>query len=316
MRNSSPFVHGNTLGDWLSDAEQRLLLAEVYLGHGTDNYWDEALHIALQTLGISFDADRSVLQRVLTAAEIELLDNLLSQRLLQRVPVPYLTHTAWFAHLPFYVNKQVLIPRSPIAEMIENGFQPWFIRDGVADLPMTILDLCCGGGCIGIACAHYIHDSQVDLADLSADALAVAEENIRRYSMDGRVHCYQGDLFAALPPVDNESGAKTYDLIVCNPPYVDAQDMATLPPEFLHEPRLALAAGLDGLDLVKRILAEAANYLNEGGLLIVEVGNSAEALEAQYPDLPFTWLEFERGGHGVFLLYKEQLEQHQSLFPL
>lgn len=316
MKNNSPFVNGNTLGDWLSDAEQRLLQAEVYLGHGTDNYWDEALHIALQTLGISFEADRSVLQRVLTSEEINLLDDLLHQRVQLRTPVPYLTHTAWFAHLPFYINKQVLIPRSPIAEMIENGFQPWFIKDGVADLPMTILDLCCGSGCIGIACAYYIHDSQVDLADLSADALAVAEENIRRYDMAGRVHCYQGDLFNALSFNNGELSEKTYDLVVCNPPYVDAQDMASLPPEFLHEPRLALEAGQDGLDLVRRILADAARYLNAGGLLIVEVGNSAEALESQYPDVPFTWLEFGRGGHGVFLLYKEQLEAYQSLFQL
>jgi ribosomal protein L3 glutamine methyltransferase len=298
--------NNSTLGDWLSDAEQRLLQAGVYLGHGTDNYWDEALHLALQTLGISFDAGRAVLQRVLTKDEGDLLEDLLGQRIVLRVPVPYLTHTAWFAHLPFYVNKQVLIPRSPIAEMIENGFQPWFIKDGVADLPMRILDLCCGGGCIGIACAFYIHGSEVDLADLSADALAVAKENIRRYALGERVHCYQGDLFEALAA---EGGHQTYDLIVCNPPYVDAQDMATLPAEFLHEPRLALEAGLDGLDLVKRILAGAANYLNEGGLLVVEVGNSAEALEGQYPEMPFTWLEFERGGHGVFLLYKEQLEQ-------
>jgi len=302
--------NNSTLGHWLSDAEQRLLQAEVYLGHGTDNYWDEALHIALQTLGISFDADRSVLQRVLTADETHLLNDLLSRRLLQRVPVPYLTHTAWFAHLPFYVNQQVLIPRSPIAEMIENGFQPWFIKDGVPDLPMSILDLCCGGGCIGIACAHYIHESHVDLTDLSSAALVVSQENIRRYQLADRVHCYQGDLFAGLP------SGKTYDVIVCNPPYVDARDMATLPPEFLHEPRLALEAGQDGLDLVKRILADAVNYLNEGGLLIVEVGNSAEALETKFPEVPFTWLEFERGGHGVFLLYREQLEEYQSLFHL
>ena len=299
-----------TLGDWLSDAELRLQQAEVHLGHGTDNYWDEALHLALQTLGISFDAGRAVLQRILTAEESQLLDDLREQRLQQRVPVPYLTHTAWFAHLPFYVNQQVLIPRSPMAEMIENGFQPWFIKDGVPDLPMTLLDLCCGGGCIGIASAHYIHGSQVDLADLSASALDVARENIRRYNVADQVTCYQGDLFSALPP------GKTYDLIVCNPPYVDASDMASLPPEYLHEPRLALEAGFDGLDLVKRVLADAASWLNDGGLLIMEVGNSAEALETQYPDIPFTWLEFERGGHGVFLLYKDQLEEYQSLFHL
>jgi ribosomal protein L3 glutamine methyltransferase len=208
------------------------------------------------------------------------------------------------------VNRQVLIPRSPIAGLIEEGFQPWFIRNGYADLPNTILDLCCGNGCIGIACAEYMPDCRVDLADLSGDALAVSRRNIARHGLETRVSCYQGDLFDALPP------GQTWDVIVCNPPYVDAQDMASLPPEYLHEPRLALEAGQDGLDLVKRILAEAVDYLNDGGLLIVEVGNSWVALEEQFPELPFTWPEFMRGGDGVFLLYKEQLEQYRTAIAL
>jgi len=311
VKNSSSLNQiPRTLGEWLSDAEQRLLHAEVHLGHGTDNYWDEALHLSLPSLGIPLDADRSVLARALSPDELSVLEDLLQKRIEQRIPVPYLTNTAWFALMPFYVNTSVLIPRSPIAEMIESGFQPWFIRNGQPDLPMSILDLCCGGGCIGIACAEYLPECHVDLADLSSDALAVAKENIHRYEFEPRISCYQGDLFAALPI------NKTYDVIVCNPPYVDALDMATLPPEYLHEPRLALEAGQDGLDLVKRILASAFHYLNEGGLLIVEVGNSWEALEEQYPDIHFTWLEFERGGHGVFLLYKDQLDEYQSLFDL
>jgi ribosomal protein L3 glutamine methyltransferase len=299
-----------TLGTWMRAAEDRLIQAGVFLGHGTDNYWDEALHLALPTLGIAFDADSAVLEQPLSPGQCTELDALLRRRIDGRVPVPYLTGIAWFAGIPFEVNRQVLIPRSPIAELIEEGFQPWFFRNGHSDLPNTILDLCCGNGCIGIACAEYMPDCRVDLADLSAEALAVARRNIAKYGLETRVSCYQGDLFDALPP------GQTWDVIVCNPPYVDVQDMASLPPEYLHEPRLALEAGQDGLDLVKRILAEAADYLNDDGLLVVEVGNSWVALEEQFPDLPLTWPEFIRGGDGVFLLYKEQLEQYRASIAL
>lgn len=296
-----------TLGSWLTAAEQALEQAGVYLGHGTDNYWDEALHLALPGLGIDFNASRSVLARALGAAEQAALARLLEQRIQQRVPVPYLTGQAWFAHLPFRVTRSVLIPRSPIAELVECGFEPWFVRQGRRAAPARILDLCCGGGCIGIAAAYYLPEARVDLADLSPEALAVAGENIRRYQLEDRVQTHLGDLFDAVP------ADVCYDIIVCNPPYVDAGDMASLPPEYHHEPVMALAAGADGLDLVRRILAEAANYLTEEGLLIVEVGNSAAALEEQFPEVPFLWLEFERGGEGVFLLNKQQLE---LFFPL
>jgi ribosomal protein L3 glutamine methyltransferase len=297
-----------TLGSWLQRAEIALMNAGVFLGHGTDNYWDEALHLSLPSLGIGFDADRTALDRELTMEQTAALDILLHQRIDQRIPVPYLTGEAWFSLLPFYVDRSVLIPRSPLAELVECGFEPWFIREGVVASPRTILDLCCGSGCIGIAAAHYLPECHVDLADLSPEALAVAVKNIRRHDMGARVQCYQGDLFSAVP------SGRTYDVIVCNPPYVDVRDMANLPPEYHHEPPLALAAGQDGLDLVRRILAEASDYLNEGGLLIVEVGNSAEALEEHYPEVPFLWLEFMRGGDGVFLLTKEQLEHY--FFPL
>jgi len=293
-----------TLGQWLNQATAALEAAEVFLGHGTDSYWDEALHLTLPSLQIGFDADRSILERVLAEEEHQQLQTLLSKRIQQRIPAPYLTGQAWFAQLPFSVNESVLIPRSPIAELIESGFEPWFVHEGQVVQPRTILDLCCGSGCIGIACAEYLPESTVDMADLSPQALAVAAENIRRYDLQDRVSCYQGDLFSALPE------GKRYDVIVCNPPYVDAGDMATLPAEFLHEPRLALAAGEDGLDLVKQILAAAVNYLNEGGLLIVEVGNSREALEEQFPQVPFWWLEFSRGGEGVLLLTREQLQEY------
>lgn len=285
-----------------------MLQAGIHLGHGTDNYWDEALHIALPTLDIPFEASRSVLERHLSAQERTVLDELLGRRITERVPVPYLTGVAWFARLPFKVNRHVLIPRSPIAELIEAGFEPWLAKDNSIEegTPVEILDLCCGGGCIGIASAVWMPEVQVDLADLSAEALAVARANVELHGVASRVRLYQGDLFAAVPE------GKTYDLIVCNPPYVDALDMASLPAEYRHEPVLALEAGFDGLDLVRTILARAADYLKPGGILIVEVGNSAEALEEQYPDWPFLWFEFERGGHGVFLLYREQLDEHTA----
>lgn len=301
-------ISNETLGSWLQSAESVLVTAEVFLGHGTDNYWDEALHLSLPSLGIGFDADPAVLERQLTHSELATLQVLLRKRVEERIPVPYLTGQAWFALLPFNVNPSVLIPRSPMAELVESGFEPWLIRDGVVAAPQTILDLCCGSGCIGIACAHYLPECRVDLADISGDALVVAAGNIRRYELGSRVHAYEGDLFDALPQ------GNTYDVIVCNPPYVDAQDMASLPAEYHHEPRMALAAGEDGLDLLRRILAEASDYLSENGILIVEVGNSAAALEAQFPEVPFLWLEFARGGDGVFLLTKEQLDRY--FFPL
>lgn len=304
MTNSNQRQDEESLGSWLQGAEAVLTEAEVFLGHGTDNYWDEALHLALPTLGISFDAGREVLERVLTASERQRLDLLLRRRSGERVPVPYLTGQAWFALLPFYVNNTVLIPRSPIAELVEAGFEPWLVKDGAVAAPQSILDLCCGSGCIGIAAAHYLPECRVDVADLSSEALAVTEQNIRRYGVGDRVQAHQGDLFDALP------AGRRYDVIVCNPPYVDAQDMASLPPEYHHEPRLALAAGEDGLDLVRRILANAADYLSENGILVVEVGNSAAALQEQYPEVPFLWLEFARGGDGVFLLARQQLEAY------
>lgn len=293
-----------TLGDWLRQAETALLKAGVFLGHGTDNYWDEALHIALPILNIGFDAELSILDRPLAAAEQKTLDGLLEQRIAARVPVAYLTGIAWFARLPFQVDRRVLIPRSPIAELIEAGFEPWLAPIKEEQSTLDILDLCCGGGCIGIAAAVWMPEARVDLADISAEALALAQANIECHGVADRVHGYRGDLFGAVPE------GKRYDLIVCNPPYVDAQDMASLPAEYSHEPRLALEAGIDGLDLVKTILSQALDYLKPGGILIVEVGNSAEALEEQYPELPFLWLEFERGGHGVFLLDREQLDEH------
>lgn len=285
-----------TLQDWLAEVEVALADAQVFLGHGTDNVWDEALQLTLPLLAIPFDAPREILQRVITEAELQQLRTALQQRVEKKIPVAYITQQAWFCGMPFYVDERVLIPRSPIGELIENGFAPWLSK-----APTRILDLCCGSACIAIACGEYFPDVEIHAADISTDALAVAAINVEQYH--SAVRLVQSDMFSGLH-------GQRYDLIVCNPPYVDADDMAALPHEYRHEPELALASGIDGLDFTRQLLREAKDHLTDEGVLIVEVGNSAEALEQAFPRVPFVWLEFERGGDGVFLLTAEELLQY------
>lgn len=292
----------STLRDYLRWAVSEMTRAGVWFGHGTDNAWDEALALLLPTVAIPAGCERELLDAVLTTAEREDVLKALQQRVEQRIPTPYITGEAWFAGMPFAVDQRVLIPRSPLAELIAEGFQPWLQQ------PVDrILDLCTGSGCIGIACAYYFDEAQVDLADLSEDTLAVAGRNIERHELQGRVQAIQSDVFAGL-------GGKQYDLIVSNPPYVDREDLDSMPEEYHHEPRMALGSGEDGLDVTRRILREAADHLTEQGVLIVEVGNSCVNLEAAYPKVPFTWLEFEHGGHGVFVFNREELCQYKMLF--
>jgi ribosomal protein L3 glutamine methyltransferase len=212
--------------------------------------------------------------------------------------LPYLTNEAWFAGLAFFVDRRVIIPRSPFAELIQDNFSPWLDKK----IPKHILDLCTGSACMAIACAYYFPETEVDAVDISTDALSVAQKNIERYHCADRVHLLSSDLFSACK-------GRRYDIIMSNPPYVDRADMEALPVEYHFEPKLALAAGEDGLSIVHRILQEAADYLTEDGLLIVEVGNSEEALMEAYPTLPFIWLTFERGGSGVFLLTQQELSK-------
>lgn len=284
-----------TLRDWLRWAVSRFEEAGLYYGHGTDNAWDEALAIILHALHLPHDVSRDVLDARLTDTEKQAILTLLNRRITERVPAPYLTNKAWFAGLPFYVDERVLIPRSPLAELIENHFEPW-----LQTAPEHILDLCTGSGCIAIACAHFFPEALVDASDLSKDALAVAQINVGQHHMENQVNLYQGSLFDALPT------GKKYDLIISNPPYVDREDMLSLPPEYHHEPAGALQAGTDGLDIVLKILKEAREFLTPNGILIVETGNSEIALMDKYPSLPLTWLEFTRGGGGVFLLTADQ----------
>ena len=280
-----------TIRDFIRWGASRFNAAGLHFGHGTDNALDEAAWLVLHALDLPLDLPPHWQEARLTPGERRRVVDLLLARIETRKPAAYLTGEAWFCGLPFAVNEAVLVPRSPIAELIEQGFQPWLVADPVT----RVLDLCTGSGCIGIACAFAFPEAEVDLSDVSAEALDVARQNIARHGLGERVRPHRADVFDGLPPA-------RYDLIVANPPYVDAADMAELPAEYRHEPRLGLAAGADGLDIVRRILAEAVDWLSPQGLLVVEVGNSAPALQAAYPDLPFIWPEFERGGHGVFLL--------------
>lgn len=291
-----------TVRDYIRWAVSRFHGAGLFFGHGSDNAWDEARQLVLGALHLPWEIADGYLDCRLEDDEHAHLQDLLERRIEQRVPTAYLLGEAWFCGLPFIVDERVLIPRSPIAELIEQHFQPWLPAE-----PMRILDLCTGSGCIGIACAYEFPAAEVVLADLSFEALEVANQNIERHGLDERVYTVQGDGFAGLP-------GQRFDLIVSNPPYVDAEDFADMPAEYRHEPALGLACGADGLDLVRRMLAEAADHLNEKGLLIVEVGNSQVHVEALYPEVDFTWLEFERGGHGVFLLAAQQCREHQQLF--
>nr|WP_272885907.1 50S ribosomal protein L3 N(5)-glutamine methyltransferase [Stutzerimonas stutzeri] len=291
-----------TLRDHIRWAVSRFHAEQLFFGHGTDNAWDEARQLVLGALHLPWEMADSYLDCRLEDDEREHLQALLHRRIEQRVPTAYLLGQAWFCGLPFIVNDHVLIPRSPIGQLIERRFEPWLAKE-----PARILDLCAGSGCIGIACAYEFLDAEVLLADLSFEALEVANRNIEQHGLDDRVYTVQGDGFDGLPK-------QRFDLIVSNPPYVDAEDFADMPAEFQHEPALGLACGDDGLNLVRRILAEAADHLTETGTLVVEVGNSQVHVEALYPEVDFTWLEFTDGGHGVFLLAASQCRDHQALF--
>lgn len=286
-----------TVQDLLRWATTEFNRAELFYGHGTDNAWDEAIQLILPLLHLPLDSKPAILAAGLTCREREMLVEQILTRIEKRIPVAYLTNKAWFAGLEFYVDERTLVPRSPFAELIAAHFSPWLTA-----APKRILDLCTGSGCIAIACAYAFPEAEVDAVDISEDALDVAEINIQGHGLEQQVFPIQSDLFSG---IENEK----YDLIVSNPPYVDAQDMANLPDEYKHEPELGLACGVDGLDLVRKMLRQAGSKLNENGVLFVEVGNSQVHLQEAYPDIPFTWIEFEAGGHGVFVLTKAQLDE-------
>jgi len=284
-----------TLRDYIRWGASRFRAAELYFGHGTENAYDEAELLVLHAVHFTPPIDDTWLDARLTYEERQAIITFFDRRIDERIPAAYLIGKSWFAGLPFSVDTRVLVPRSPIAELIEQQFAPWLQQE-----PEYILDLCTGSGCIGIACAYAFPDAAVDLSDISPDALAVAEQNIAFHELTDRVRAIESDLFSGLHEL-------RYDLIVSNPPYVDADDLASMPAEYHAEPALGLASGNDGLDFTRRLLREANDHLTDNGVLIVEVGNSWVALDEAYPELPFTWIEFERGGHGVFLLTAEQI---------
>lgn len=292
-----------TIQDFIRWGASRFNAAGLFFGHGTDNAIDEATNLVLFALHLPPDLPAMYRDCRLTEAERGAVAELLERRVVERKPAAYLTHRAWFAGLEFHVNEDVLVPRSPMAELVEAGFDPWVDPEQVR----RVLDLCTGSGCIGIAAAVHLPDTQVDLADISEGALAVASLNVALHGLGERVRIIQSDLFAELQ-------GERYDVIVSNPPYVSAAELAALPPEYHREPSLGLLAGETGLEVVLRILCEAPRHLEAGGILIVEVGSAALELEQRFPDLPFLWLEFERGGEGVFLMNQEQLVEFQPLF--
>jgi ribosomal protein L3 glutamine methyltransferase len=274
----------------------RLRRAKVFFGHGTDNAWDEAAALVLHALRLPHTATAALYRRQVGARAQQRARALVTRRIAQRVPAAYLTGVSWFAGVRIAVDARVLIPRSPLAELIERGFAPWIDPARVR----RVLDVGTGSGCIAIACARALPRARVDAVDISPAALAVARGNVRRHRLTRRVRLIASDYFRALQ-------GRTYDIIVANPPYVGARELQGLPPEYRHEPQLALAAGARGLDAVRIILKEAARHLQPRGLLIVEVGNTEHAVRRAYRQLPFLWLEFTRGGGGVFLLTREQL---------
>jgi ribosomal protein L3 glutamine methyltransferase len=296
-------VAGLTARDLIREGAALFTRAGLTFAHGTDNAEDEAAALVLHSLGIAYDQPDSVLDQPLDTQQRARVRSLLEARASTRKPAAYLLHEAWFAGLPFYVDERVLIPRSPIAEWVESGFSPWIDPDRVS----RVLDLCTGSGCIAVAAALAFPQADIDAADISRDALDVARINIRKHGVGERVRPVESDVFSGL-------SGQVYDVIVSNPPYVPAEDMQHLAAEFHYEPQSGLVAGLDGMDIVVRILKDAAQYLTAAGILVIEVGHYQDILSALFPEVPFMWLDLEYGGEGVLLLEAGQLVAWQESF--
>ncbi|MEQ1526848.1 MAG: 50S ribosomal protein L3 N(5)-glutamine methyltransferase [Gallionella sp.] len=287
----------HTVRDWLRFAVSHFYQAELFFGHGSSDAYDEAAYLILHTLHLPLDRLEPFLDARLTGGErVEVL-NIIQRRVQERVPAAYLTNEAFLGEFSFYVDERVIVPRSFIAELLRTQLSPWVAESEAID---SVLDMCTGSGCLAILAAHEFPYAHIDAVDLSPDALAVAAHNVADYGLQDRVQLIQSDLFTQL-------GDKKYDLIISNPPYVDAPSVAALPPEYLHEPKLALGSGDDGLDATRTILKHAAQHLTDNGILIVEIGHNRDALEAEYPKLPFTWLDVTAGDQFVFMLHRNDL---------
>lgn len=290
-----------TIRDMIRWAVSRFNSENLVYGHGTDNAWDEAVNLILSSVHLPPDIDVNVLDARLTSSERYTIAKRIERRAKERIPVAYLVKEAWFCGLNFFVDERVLIPRSPIGELIEDEFSPWVEEDNV----QRILDIGTGSGCIAIGCAFTFPNAKVDAVDISEKAVEVANINVARFGLEDCVEVLQSDLFEKLE-------GREYDIIVSNPPYVSVEEYQNLPKEYLSEPKGALVGSEDGLEVVRNILLEAEKYLSPGGILVVEVGYSQDVIESQFPEIPFTWLQFEKGGEGVFLLTKDELNEFRD----
>jgi ribosomal protein L3 glutamine methyltransferase len=289
----------HTIRDWLRYAVSRFEEAGIFFGHGTQNSYDEAVWLVLSALHLPHDTLENFLDAVLTEAERRKLAQLIERRVTERVPTAYLLREAWLGDFKFYVDERVIVPRSFIAELLRDQLAPWVESP---EEVTAIADICTGSGCLAILAAHAFPNADVDAVDISDAALAVARKNVADYGLEQHVELLQSDMLSAL-------AGRQYDVILSNPPYVDAPSMDVLPQEYRNEPDLALASGEDGLDHTHTLIAHAAEHLHPGGLLIVEIGHNRDVLEATYPQLPFTWLEVSDGDQYVFLLTREQLAE-------
>lgn len=298
MSQPSTSFSATTVAQAIERAARRFEAADVVFGHGTDNAIDEAAELVFFAAGLRHEDAAAVYGRALDSQQLGRIESLIERRIAERVPAAYLTNRMWFAGHEFFVDDRVLVPRSPIAELIEARFEPWIEPQRVR----SILDIGTGSGCIAIAAALALPQAQVDAADISEDALAVARINIEKHGVGDRVRAVRSDVYSHLSD-------RRYDVIVTNPPYVGREELRDLPDEYRREPELGLFGGEDGLDIMRRILAGAFEHLQPGGILIGEVGNTEDALQDAFPDLPFIWLEFERGGGGVFVLTRKELKR-------
>ncbi len=295
--NTMPVTELETLRDWLRFAVTRFGEAQLAFGHGCVDAYDEAAYLLLHALHLPLDRLEPFLDARLSQAERQMLGELFTRRIDERVPAAYLTHEAWLGEFRFYVDERVIIPRSFIAEVLGERLEPWV---GPAQNVASALDMCTGSGCLAILLAHAYPEADVDAVDISAEALAVAQRNVSDYGLADRVNLIRSDLFANLPE-------KNYDLVISNPPYVTASAMESLPAEYRHEPRMALAGGDDGLEAVRILLKEAPRFLNHGGMLVVEIGHNRLATEAAFPRLPMVWLATAGSDDGIFLVKREDL---------
>ncbi len=297
MTDTAAMTELTTVRDYLRYAVSRFNAAGLFFGHGSDNAWDEAVYLTLHTLDLPLDRLDPFLDARLLAHERTALLDIYRRRCEDRLPAAYLTHEAWLGEHRFYVDERVIVPRSFIAELLHEQLAPW-VEDPWA--LGSVLDLCTGSGCLAILAALAFPEARVDAVDLSKEAISVAQRNVEEYGLSERIEIIHSDAFASLK-------SRRYDLIISNPPYVNADSVAGLPPEYLHEPELALGSGVDGLDFTRIILREAKRHLNPDGLLVVEIGHNRAALEAAYPALPFTWLDTTAGDEFVFMLHAADL---------